>query len=375
MSNPKTLLIIIDYDDDIGREGFSTPIKGYDNVLKVAEEFGIKKPQDSDLNAIFAGLKIYRDLINRNLGAEIVILSGSDRGGIEAFQNIKNQLLKILSEEKYDSAIIVSDGGEDEKVYPLIQSMIPVEYIERVIVEQHRSVEATYILLWRYFRKILEEPRLSKIVIGYPGIILLFFSVLALANLLYQGMLISLLVLALLMIYRGFNLEDVIVASWRRRPARAISYISSLIIGVISSAITYIIVASKISENASATNILGTLLVSVVWLYSISILIPLTSEALDKILKGSFSAWKFIMAIIALIAITILLGNIGSILLSIPPTASPDVLIQILLSDRVIERIFIVLITIAIASSILQVFSRIYYSSKKKSSKTIEKNE
>lgn len=363
---PKTLLVVIDYDNDIGREGFKTPIKGYYESLKVAEEFGIRRPQDSDLNALFAALKIYRELETRGIDPEIVIISGSERGGLEAFQNIKMQLTQILSTDKYDSAIIVSDGGEDEKVYPLIQSMIPVEYIERVVVEQHRGIETTYIILWRYFRKVLEEPRLSKVLIGYPGIILLAFSVLALLNLLLQGVLVSLLILALLMIYRGFNLEEFIVVSWRKKPARTISYLSGLAVGLIAIAITYILVSSKLSVGASMLNILGSLFISVTWLYSVSITLPLIGEALDKIFKRSFSAWKYIMAIITVIIITILLSDLGNILLGLPARATAEVLISVLVNSRIIERILVALITIIIASSTLQLLSRIYYSRKRR---------
>ncbi|MGC9148045.1 MAG: DUF373 family protein [Sulfolobales archaeon] len=363
---PKTLLVVIDYDNDIGREGFKTPIKGYYESLKVAEEFGIRRPQDSDLNALFAALKIYRELETRGIDPEIVIISGSERGGLEAFQNIKMQLTQILSTDKYDSAIIVSDGGEDEKVYPLIQSMIPVEYIERVVVEQHRGIETTYIILWRYFRKVLEEPRLSKVLIGYPGIILLAFSVLALLNLLLQGVLVSLLILALLMIYRGFNLEEFIVVSWRKKPARTISYLSGLAVGLIAIAITYILVSSKLSVDASMLNILGSLFISVTWLYSLSITLPLIGEALDKIFKRSFSAWKYIMAIITVIIITILLSDLGNILLGLPARATAEVLISVLVNSRIIERILVALITIIIASSTLQLLSRIYYSRKRR---------
>ena len=363
---PKTLLVVIDYDNDIGREGFKTPIKGYQETLRVAEEFGIRRPQDSDLNALFAALKIYRELETRGVGTEIVIISGSEKGGLEAFQNIKMQLTQILSEDKYDSAIIVSDGGEDEKVYPLIQSMIPVEYIERVVVEQHRGIETTYIILWRYFRKILEEPRLSKILIGYPGIILLAFSVLALLNLLLQGLLVSLLILALLMIYRGFNIEEFIVVSWRKKPARTISYLSGLVVGLITITITYILISSKINAGASILNILGSLFISVTWLYSVSITLPLIGEALDKIFKRSFSAWKYIMAIITVIIITVLLSDLGNILLGLPANATAEILISALINSKIIERVLIALITIIIVSSALELLSRVYFSHKKK---------
>jgi len=365
---PRTLLIVIDYDNDIGREGFKTPIRGYQETLKVAEEFGIKRPQDSDLNALFAALKIYRELEARGVDPEIIVIAGSDKGGLEAFQNIKSQLTQILSVDKFDSAIIVSDGGEDEKVYPLIQSMIPVEYIEKMVVEQHRSIETTYIILWRYFRKVLEEPRLSKILIGYPGIILLAFSLLALFNLLVQGILVSLLILALLMIYRGFDLEEHIITSWRKKPARTISYMSGFVIGLVAIVITYILISAKISASASTLNILGSLFISVTWLYSVSITLPLMGEALDKIFKRSFSAWKYIMAIITVIIITILLSDLGNILLSLPESATAEIFISALINSRIIERILIALASIIISSSALQLLSRVYYSHKKKRS-------
>ncbi|MEZ0290805.1 MAG: DUF373 family protein [Sulfolobales archaeon] len=357
----RILVIVIDYDSDINRVmSIMTPVIGYENVLRIAQEFGLKKPQDSDLNALFAALKIYRDLLERGYEPDVTILTGSERGGLEAFQNIKNQLRIVLDKRSYDSAIIVSDGGEDEKVYPLIQSMIPVEYIERVVVEQVRSVEATYILLWRYFRKVLEEPRLAKTLIGYPGIILLAFSILALANLLVQGLLVALLILALLMIYRGFNVEEMIIESWKKNPTKIISSVTGAIVIFVAIVLTYLIVSSKIAQGSGAYSIIGSVLSSLTWIYSLGFSLPLLGEGLNKLFKRSFGAWKYFIATIAIVYISLILRDLGLILSSIAPSETADVLIQRIIESRFIEEILLALLILVVISSILQMISRFY---------------
>ncbi|MEM0260333.1 MAG: DUF373 family protein [Sulfolobales archaeon] len=361
----RILIVIIDYDNDIGKVGVKTPVVGFERVIRIAEEFGLRKPQDSDLNALFAGLKIYRDLIDKGYEPEIVVVSGSEKGGLEAFQNVKLQMRKVLEEGVYDSAIIVSDGGEDEKVYPLIQSMIPVEYIERVVVEQVRSVEATYILLWRYFRKVLEEPRLAKILIGYPGVILLAFSILALYNLLIQGVLVSLLILALMMIYRGFNIEELVLSSWKKNPARVISSISSAVVILIAVGLTYIIASSKIYEGASIYSLIGVILNTLVWIYALGISLPLIGEGLNRVFKRSFSAWKYFMALTAVAYISLLLRDLGIILSGTPPTEPTDILVRRIIESGFLGEALIALVVLVIASSILQMINRLYFRKKR----------
>lgn len=358
----KILVVVIDYDNDIGRAGIETPVRGYESVLRAAEEFGLRRPQDSDLNSIFSALKIYNELRSRGYNADIVIVSGSERGGLEAFQNIRDQMRLVLSREKYDSAIIVSDGGEDEKVYPLIQSMIRVDYIERVVVEQARSVEATYILLWRYFRKVLEEPRLSKILIGYPGIVLLAFSVLALANLLIQGVLVSLLILSLLMIYRGFNIEDLVVASWRRNPTKTFSYIGGVLVMVIAVIFTYLVAVSEISSGSSQYRVIGSVLSSTAWIYALGISLPVVGEALNRVLRRSFSVWKYIMAVLSIIYVSVILGDLGEVLKTLPHSVSTDTLIKAVTGARLVEKGLAGFIAIISGSLILELVGRLYYS-------------
>ena len=47
----------------------------------------------------------------------------------------------ILSMYKADSAVIVSDGEDDEVVIPIVQAIVPILSVQRVIIKQSRSVE------------------------------------------------------------------------------------------------------------------------------------------------------------------------------------------------------------------------------------------
>ncbi|MEM0223784.1 MAG: DUF373 family protein, partial [Thermofilum sp.] len=59
----KLLVLCVDRDNDIGTTlGVQTPILGEEALTRVAIEFALRRPEDSDANAIFAALQTLRDL-------------------------------------------------------------------------------------------------------------------------------------------------------------------------------------------------------------------------------------------------------------------------------------------------------------------------
>ena len=71
------------------------------------------------------------------------------------------------------AAVLVSDGEDDERVIPVIQTIVPVISIQRVIIKHSRSVEYSYAVMGRYIKMLVYDPRYSKFFLGVPGALLI----------------------------------------------------------------------------------------------------------------------------------------------------------------------------------------------------------
>ncbi|WP_243668288.1 DUF373 family protein [Vulcanisaeta sp. JCM 16161] len=61
----RLIVLYVDRDNDVGeRLGVPTPIIGRGNVLKVATEYILRYPDDSDANAMFGAIQLYDTLIS-----------------------------------------------------------------------------------------------------------------------------------------------------------------------------------------------------------------------------------------------------------------------------------------------------------------------
>ncbi|ADM26865.1 conserved hypothetical protein [Ignisphaera aggregans DSM 17230] len=208
-SNNNIVVIYVDIDGDIDRCGIQTPVKGYSNVLDAAMKFAICNPRDSDTNAIFEAIRIYRELAktSQNLNTDIVLISGPPEvPRYLAFLKIE-ETLKILKDSlNAQKAIVVLDSVEDEKAVPIIGKYFDVINVEKVVVVQSKTIEYAYTILSDILRKIIYEKEYSRIFLGYPGIIILILTILAIFNVLNIALYIVSILVSILMILRGFNL-------------------------------------------------------------------------------------------------------------------------------------------------------------------------
>jgi putative membrane protein len=221
----RLLILAVDIDNDLGRAGIDTPLIGREAVLKAATNFALYDPEDSDANVLFAAVKIADELKAKGFEAEPAVVAGSEIGGVEAGIIARSQVEQLVEQYNPDGIVLVSDGSEDEMLIPLISSIRPIYAVHRIVVKQHRGVEETYMLIWKFARKVLTEPRFSKLFLGVPGIILIVVSVLALMNMLRQALLVALLIAGLAMVVRGFDLEDKIVGALTETPVTLAAYI------------------------------------------------------------------------------------------------------------------------------------------------------
>jgi len=206
----KPIILIIDIDDDIGKVTGRSLIFGKDEVMKAAIDFAEKRPEDSDTNAIFAGLNLYENLKTTSNDPEIAIVGGHATNNMLAQILIKDRVKQLLEKigNKDVEFYLVSDGTDELLVAEVLRELAPIAGLRRVIVEQHLGVEGSYFLLARYIRKAIDDPKYSKYFLGIPGILIALFGILSVFGYIFLALKIILAVLGVFLILKGFNVED-----------------------------------------------------------------------------------------------------------------------------------------------------------------------
>ncbi len=170
----RTLVLAVDRDDDFGVKGrVETPVIGIDKCIEAANALGIADPEDSDLNALYAGISTCNELRNeKDVEAEIALICGDEKVGYRSDLKLVSQLEYVLDEIKPDNVILIGDGAEDEYIYPIISSRAHVDSVRKVYVKQAPTVESSFYVI----TKMLSEPNKRKRFIAPLGAIVLFLS-------------------------------------------------------------------------------------------------------------------------------------------------------------------------------------------------------
>ena len=170
-----TLVLCVDRADDIGRTvGVSMPVDGWDAVRSLVTEVGLADPEDSTVNCLLEALRVTRDLRSDDEDAIVAVVSGSGDSAVNADRSVAAQVDDLLARYAPDSAIIVTDSADDERLVPIVESRLPVDSVDRVVVRQARDIESTYYLL----KQFLADEELRSTVLVPLGIGLLLLPVL-----------------------------------------------------------------------------------------------------------------------------------------------------------------------------------------------------
>jgi putative membrane protein len=170
-----TLVLCVDRAGDIGRTvGVSMPVDGWDAVRSLVTEVGLADPEDSTVNCLLEALRVTRDLRSDDEDAVVAVVSGSGDSAVGADRSVAAQIDDLLDRHAPDSAIIVTDSAEDERLVPIVESRLPVDSVDRVVVRQARDIESTYYLL----KQFLADEQLRSTVLVPLGVGLLLLPVL-----------------------------------------------------------------------------------------------------------------------------------------------------------------------------------------------------
>ncbi|AIF69647.1 hypothetical protein PAP_06245 [Palaeococcus pacificus DY20341] len=178
----------IDRDDDFGfKAGVKAPVIGRDACIDAAVKLSLADPEDSDANVLYAAVKLYDELKEKGEfeDVEVALITGHHDVGVKSDLELNKQMDKVLAKFPADGVIPVTDGAEDEQIFPIIASKVPIISTRRVVVKQSESIETTYYIIYRYFKEVLSDPEVAKIVLGLPGLVLLLYGIARLISIKY----------------------------------------------------------------------------------------------------------------------------------------------------------------------------------------------
>ncbi len=204
------LVVCIDRDDDLGRKaGVTGPVVGRSAVLDAAVRLGTVDPEDSDLNAMLAAVNLLDELRGAGEEWEVCVLTGSPKVGVLSDRRVADQFDQVLARVRATSAYLVSDGAEDEFLFPILASRVRVDGVRRVFVRQSASIESTYYTLVRAFK----DPKLRAKTILPFALVLLILGLAAAGGVLIWGIIGLAIVLGVYLILWTFDVDEAVIES------------------------------------------------------------------------------------------------------------------------------------------------------------------
>jgi putative membrane protein len=200
-----TLVLCVDRSNDIGRKaGLKTPVVGWEAVRSLVTDVGLADPEDSSVNCLLETLRVARDLRDEREDAVVAVVSGASETLVGADRSLAAQLDSLLATYDVESAIVVIDSADDERVVPVVESRLRVDAVDRVVVRQAHDIESTYYLLKQFLAD--EELRTTVLVpLGatlflMPVLLTQFSPAVALAGLAS--------VLGAVLLYKGLAIDE-----------------------------------------------------------------------------------------------------------------------------------------------------------------------
>ena len=245
------LILCIDRDDDLGEKtNLRSPIIGLKNCQNAGMKLAISDPEEADANAIFGAIKTYNELTRSGRKCEVAIVTGYHSGGFKSDDKMRKQIQAIVNKTKIIDAIIVSDDSDESNIIPLVQDIISINSIQRIVIKHSGALEETYAVLGRYLNMLIFDQRYSKFALGIPGLLFLSWAFLALFNLLEQAITVTLAILGIAFVIRGFDL-DRLTRSLPKLELTSYVRLFSSVAGSLVLIIGLFLGASKISADVS----------------------------------------------------------------------------------------------------------------------------
>ncbi|WP_312909385.1 DUF373 family protein [Natronosalvus caseinilyticus] len=208
-----TLVVCLDRTDDVGRRtGLRTPIVGWEAVRALVTDVGLADPEDSGVNTLLESLRVAQSLRDDDEETVVAVVSGDRESMVSADRAVARQLDDLMTEYEPDSAVVVIDSAEDERLVPIVESRLQVDAVDRVVVRQARDIESTYYLL----KQFLADEELRQTILVPLGLTLLVFPILASVFTPAVGAATITAVIGLFLLYKGFSIDERLTRTAKR---------------------------------------------------------------------------------------------------------------------------------------------------------------
>ncbi len=345
----KTLILAVDRDDDFGKKAdIGSPAVGREANEKAALSLALADPEDSDVNTILAALSMYDEMKRDGYDVEIALICGDPKVGYRSDSIISQELEYVLDTVKPDRVILVSDGAEDEYIYPIVSSRAKIDSVRRVFVKQAPGVEgALYI-----FMKMLQDDDKRKRFVTPFGLILVVLGIFAMIPDLYNlmstgnighvtGMMGGVLLLVLGLYSLGYAYKMLprmrlwysALRNSIRRGNQRIPFTIVAIVLFISGLVIGIRAALDVPE-ASALYQLIIFSTTVIWMWIFAILCYEGGKFFDLYLEKRQIRHSFIIAALTLFALAFILQGLLDIFalgLGFTPTNELIIVLELML--------------------------------------------
>lgn len=202
------LVVCVDRDDDLGRKAeVAGPVIGRAAVVDAAVRLATVDPEDSDANALFASVGLLDELKAAGEPCEVCVLTGAAKVGIASDRRVAEQFDRVLEQVRATSAYLVSDGAEDEYLFPILSSRVRIDGVRRVFVRQSPSLEGTYYTLVR----ALKDPKLRAKTILPFAFVLLILGFAAAGGVLLWGVIGLSILLGVYLIFWTFDIDEALI--------------------------------------------------------------------------------------------------------------------------------------------------------------------
>lgn len=326
------LVLCVDLDDDLGRKtGIPTPVIGDDDVTEAAVALATADPEDSDVNVLFQGVTVHDELAAEGEAVEVAAVTGVDGPDVKANRAVGAEVDRVLAELSTGedvSAIVITDGAQDESVLPVIRSRMRIDGVRRVVVRQAQDLESLYYTM----KQVLADPETRGTILVPLGILLLIYPLVVLANLFdVEGAAVLGLIsggVGLYSLFRGLGLEDTVdgAADAVRNVLYAgrvtlITYVVALaliLVGVVQGTETVEAVRGVVDGSLPVTATVTAFVHGVVQWLAVAGVTSSLGQITDEYLAGRFR-WRYLNAPFYVVAIAVVLYAVSGFLLPAAP--------------------------------------------------------
>ena len=327
-----TLVVCVDRTDDVGRKtGLSTPVVGWEAVQSLVIDMGLADPEDSSVNSLLESLRVARELRDGHDDAVVAVVSGASDSMVSADRAVARQLDDLIEEYDVESAVVVIDSAQDERLVPVVESRLRVDSVDRVVVRQARDIESTYYLL----KQFLADEELRQTTLVPIGLALIVFPVLSIVAGPAMALATITTVIGTFLLYKGIGIDEYLTRLARQARDSLYSGQVSVVTYVVAAGLTLVgvfagvLAVSELSDPGSAfIQSMMFAYASVPWL-ALAALAASTGRLLDEVIQDENVRPSFLNLPFVVIGIGLVVRGFSAYFLErggqIGPFEMPDV--------------------------------------------------